>query len=75
MLLSHRWFSPVSLRLHVHIKVFVWVDKICENLVEKQKGPAVMQNLVKKDQMSFPLCNKVLLNSLSACCNESYQCS
>lgn len=44
-------------------KLFVWVDKICENNVEKQNGPAVLQILVKKDQMSFPLCKKVLLNN------------
>lgn len=72
VLLSHRWFSIVYMHT---AQVFVWGDKICENHVEKQKGPAVTQSLVKKDQMSFPLCNKVLLNSLSACCNESCQCS
>lgn len=71
MLLSHRWLSKVSFHLHALIKVFAWVDKICENLVEKQKCPAVTQSVVKRDQMSFPLCNKVLLNSLYACCNES----
>lgn len=52
----------------------VWVDKICVNHVEKQKGPAVMQILVKKDQMSFPLCN-VVNSNLPVCCNMSYQFS
>lgn len=61
--------SLMSAYVYTHTaKLFVWVDKICENHVEKQKSPAVMQISVEKDQMSFPLCNKVLLNSsLSGC--------